>query len=97
MNEAKQAEIAKAYREFNEAGGQLYLDGKVPGNTAALLAGISDFDDIDAEGFLSDLRTFKMMMEANALGNQAGAAKGSKAIIHLTGSDYAHMGVTWTK
>jgi hypothetical protein len=97
MDEAQQAELAKAYRNFTAAGGTLFIDGKVPESTAAMLAGISGFDEIDVVGFLGDLKTFTMMMEANALGNQAGATKDSKAILRLTGSDYMHMVVTWTK
>jgi hypothetical protein len=97
LNEAQRAAVAKAYNAFTGAGGSMLIDGQVPVDADAVSLAFEGLDDIDIVTLISDLQTFKIMMEANALGNQAGAAYNSKAILHLNTSNYARTGVTWTK
>jgi hypothetical protein len=97
MNSALLGRLKSAYNDYVGAGGSMLIDGQTPADNDATLVALAGLDDIDAVGLISDLKTLKMEMEANALGDQAGAAYNSKAIMHLNSSNEARSGVTWTK
>jgi integrase len=85
-----------ALKKWITASGKL-IDGQAPEDKDATLLALAGLDEIDAVALISDLKTLKTEMEANALGDQAGAADNSKAIVHLNSSNEARSGVTWTK
>src|SRR3954452_7223555 len=93
MNDTQRGSVAKAYNAFVVAGGSMLIEGQVPADADAVSVAFEGLDDIDIATLISDLQTLKMMMEANALGNQAGAAYNSKAILHFNTSNYARAGV----
>jgi hypothetical protein len=56
------------------------------------LLALAGLDEIDAVALISDVKTLKMEMEANALGDQAGAAYNSKAMLRKQPPQISHPG-----